>query len=116
MALQRLVQALLQGSDSTSAGPKLDKKVRQSLGYLQERIGVPRDMSYAAARQLRAHIGWLLRTSETAASAQTTATAPAGSATGLVYYDEGPEVPHPPSSTPPAPRTPPSSCALLAAA
>ena len=33
--------------------------LKKSLAYFRDRIGVPRDMSYPAARQLRAHINWL---------------------------------------------------------
>jgi glutathione S-transferase len=31
----------------------------KSLAYFRDRIGVPRDMSYPAARQLRAHLNWV---------------------------------------------------------
>jgi len=40
-----------------SAG-KVAAGVRSSGNYLRDRIGVPRDMSFPAARQLRAHLNW----------------------------------------------------------
>ncbi len=35
-----------------------------SARYLQDRVGVPRDMRFPAARQLRAHLTWLAETLE----------------------------------------------------
>jgi len=32
-----------------------------SLEYLRDRIGVPRDIRYPAARQLRAHLNWAIK-------------------------------------------------------
>ena len=38
---------------------KTRKDLKKSLAYFRDRIGVPRDMSYPAARQLRAHLNWI---------------------------------------------------------
>ncbi len=34
--------------------------VAASAMYLRDRVGVPRDLPYPAARQLRAHLNWLI--------------------------------------------------------
>lgn len=41
--------------------PEVREKLVASLLYLRDRIGVPRDMSYPAARQLRAHLNWIAK-------------------------------------------------------
>jgi hypothetical protein len=44
----------LQAAETSAQG----RDVVVSLQYLRDRIGVPRDLPYPAARQLRAHINW----------------------------------------------------------
>ncbi|CAN0158888.1 unnamed protein product [Pylaiella littoralis] len=61
-ALRHVVHALLEGHEAAKAtGLSQNNPVEQvqlCLEYLRERVGVPRDMPFAAARQLRAHLNW----------------------------------------------------------
>ena len=68
VCLRHVAAALLDGTDgevATAAAADL-KGVDQSgalascLGYLRDRIGVPRDMGQAAALELRAHLNWAM--------------------------------------------------------
>ena len=61
IALRHVTHALLAGHDEAAQGftTGLDAPTAaKTLGYLRDRISVPRDMSYPAARTLRAHLNW----------------------------------------------------------
>eukprot|EP00892_Ulva_mutabilis_P007799 jgi/Ulvmu1/5391/UM022_0186.1 len=70
-ALACTVHALLHGTESAQEvfgdgawlggdRAKHAEVVEKSLGYLRDRVGVPRDMQFAAARQLRAHLNFTI--------------------------------------------------------
>lgn len=70
-ALACTAHALLHGTDSALEAfgdgawlggdqAKHAEVVEKSLGYLRDRVGVPRDMQFAAARQLRAHLNFTI--------------------------------------------------------
>jgi len=68
LALRIVADALLHGRDAQNEGALLQgvavdqrEGAVDCLRYLQERVGVPRDMSYPAAMQLRAHLSWAMR-------------------------------------------------------
>ena len=63
LALRHVVDALLTGEHDAeairadlAAHVKNPEATRVSVEYLRDRVGVPRDMSYPAARQFRAHL------------------------------------------------------------
>ncbi|KAK9905873.1 hypothetical protein WJX75_007986 [Coccomyxa subellipsoidea] len=63
--MRHVAHALLEGVDASSLhvsdGEKLPgDAVVASAEYLRDRVGVPRDLPYPAARQLRAHLNWLI--------------------------------------------------------
>ena len=70
--LRHVAQALLDGPDaaaetlhagmnSAANGNALSgAPVCASAAYLRDRVGVPRDLPLPAARQLRAHLNWLI--------------------------------------------------------
>ena len=70
IALRHTVHALLAGHEaaagSFTAGLDAPTAVK-SLGYLRDRISVPRDMCYPAARTLRAHLNWSIEMASSAA-------------------------------------------------
>lgn len=68
-ALRHITCGLLDGHEAATSGLKSAmqdapdgrrKAVVASLDYLRLRVSVPRDMSYPAARQFRAHIQWAM--------------------------------------------------------
>ena len=66
-ALRIVVDAMMRTEDDV---PSSDAVTRgdvfaaapavKSLAYLRDRVGVPRDMSYPAARQFRAYLNWAI--------------------------------------------------------
>ncbi|CAL8471991.1 g11533 [Coccomyxa elongata] len=67
--LRYVAHALLEGVEASGLQVGDGKKhpgdpVVASAEYLRDRVGVPRDLPYPAARQLRAHLNWLINSLE----------------------------------------------------
>lgn len=66
-ALRHVAHALLVGVESKQVGPHAlgpgpspAPPAVSSLAYFRDRVGVPRDLPLPAARQLRAHVNWII--------------------------------------------------------
>ena len=66
-ALRHVAAALLDGPDGAAdiakndaPGAEAPEPTKAALDYLRRRVGVPRDLDFAAARQLRAHLSWAM--------------------------------------------------------
>jgi len=69
VALRHVTHALLAGAAEAGDrfSPGLDAPTAtKTLGYLRDRVSVPRDMGYPAARQLRAHLNWAIERASSA--------------------------------------------------
>ncbi|GJP51372.1 hypothetical protein CLOM_g10527 [Closterium sp. NIES-68] len=69
-ALRHVAHALLEGTETLGAAVPAgvlgslsgeEEEVAVCVAYLRDRVGVPRDLTYPAARQLRAHLQWMVR-------------------------------------------------------
>lgn len=58
--LHLILDPSISSSTTISIPMELKPYIRDCLLYLRDRIGVPRDMSVHAAKQLRAHINWFI--------------------------------------------------------
>ena len=69
VALRHVAQSLLEGADELEAFSSglSAKPTAAALAYVRQRVGVPRDMSYPAARQFRAHLSEVMDRVEAAA-------------------------------------------------
>ena len=67
--MRHVAQSLLEGADELEAFSSglSAKPTAAALAYVRQRVGVPRDMSYPAARQFRAHLSEVMDRVEAAA-------------------------------------------------